>query len=256
MSHVAYVAYMLGTLMPRQNGWTDHEPVWGQTRVGPRNHDGVQITLRQGALLRGMRWPIVEKGSCKSVCLLPNYFGSLYFIHATGQSRITDFAFVSRQTSDMLIGILRWTGFEIKWLSGESSTWENIHWQAVFNQMIHATLYTGPMSRLVQTFQSRKATKKANGIRGVYRPTVVRRDVAKKKDCPKLQFGTLETLCDAEMPALLASITASTNSSRSSPVQAINLPVGLIYTVSQKKQDTKLLTITSPTIIRFSKFFH
>ena len=29
-----------------------------------------------------------------------------------------------------------------------------------------------------------------------------------------------------------------------------------IYTVSQKKQDTKLLAITSPTIIRFSIFFH
>jgi len=29
----------------------------------------------------------------------------------------------------------------------------------------------------------------------------------------------------------------------------------LKYTVSQKKQDTKLLAITSPTIIRFSKFF-
>jgi len=28
------------------------------------------------------------------------------------------------------------------------------------------------------------------------------------------------------------------------------------YTVSQKKQDTKLLAITSPTIIRFSKCFH
>ena len=28
------------------------------------------------------------------------------------------------------------------------------------------------------------------------------------------------------------------------------------YTVSQKKQDTKLLVITSPIIIRFSKFFH
>jgi len=30
----------------------------------------------------------------------------------------------------------------------------------------------------------------------------------------------------------------------------------MFYTVSQKKQDTKLLAITSPTIIRFSKFFH
>ena len=30
----------------------------------------------------------------------------------------------------------------------------------------------------------------------------------------------------------------------------------VIYAVSQKKQDTKLLAITSPTIIRFSKFFH
>jgi len=29
-----------------------------------------------------------------------------------------------------------------------------------------------------------------------------------------------------------------------------------VYTVSQKKQDTKLLAVTSPTIIRFSKFFH
>jgi len=29
-----------------------------------------------------------------------------------------------------------------------------------------------------------------------------------------------------------------------------------IYTVSQKKQDTKLLAITSPIITRFSKFFH
>jgi len=28
------------------------------------------------------------------------------------------------------------------------------------------------------------------------------------------------------------------------------------YTVSQKKQDTKLLPITSPNINRFSKFFH
>ena len=28
------------------------------------------------------------------------------------------------------------------------------------------------------------------------------------------------------------------------------------YTVSQKNQDTKLLAITSLTIIRFSKFFH
>ena len=30
----------------------------------------------------------------------------------------------------------------------------------------------------------------------------------------------------------------------------------IIYTVSQKKQDTKLLPITSPNINRFSKFFH
>jgi len=29
-----------------------------------------------------------------------------------------------------------------------------------------------------------------------------------------------------------------------------------IYTVSQKKQDTKLLIITSPNVNRFSKFFH
>jgi len=29
-----------------------------------------------------------------------------------------------------------------------------------------------------------------------------------------------------------------------------------IYTVSQKKQDTKLLHITSPNVNRFSKFFH
>ena len=57
-------------------------------------------------------------------------------------------------------------------------------------------------------------------IDSVYKPTVVSRDVAKKNDCPKLQLGTLETLCDSEMPALLASITASTNSSRSSPVHA------------------------------------
>jgi len=28
------------------------------------------------------------------------------------------------------------------------------------------------------------------------------------------------------------------------------------YTVSQKKQDTKLLPITSPNVNRFSKFFH
>ena len=32
--------------------------------------------------------------------------------------------------------------------------------------------------------------------------------------------------------------------------------VDIIYTVSQKKQDTKLLAIISPTIIRFSKFYH
>ena len=30
----------------------------------------------------------------------------------------------------------------------------------------------------------------------------------------------------------------------------------LNYTVSQKKQDTKLLPITSPTVNRFSKLFH
>jgi len=30
----------------------------------------------------------------------------------------------------------------------------------------------------------------------------------------------------------------------------------LFYTVSQKKQDTKLLPITSPNVNRFSKFFH
>ena len=29
-----------------------------------------------------------------------------------------------------------------------------------------------------------------------------------------------------------------------------------IYTVSQKKQDAKLLPITSPNVNRFSKFFH
>jgi len=29
-----------------------------------------------------------------------------------------------------------------------------------------------------------------------------------------------------------------------------------MYTVSQKKQDTKLLPITSPNVNRFSKFFH
>ena len=32
--------------------------------------------------------------------------------------------------------------------------------------------------------------------------------------------------------------------------------IRLIYTVSQKKQDTKLLPITSPNVNRFSKFFH
>jgi len=31
---------------------------------------------------------------------------------------------------------------------------------------------------------------------------------------------------------------------------------GHIYTVSQKKQDTKLLPITSPNVNQFSKFFH
>ena len=30
----------------------------------------------------------------------------------------------------------------------------------------------------------------------------------------------------------------------------------ILYTVSQKKQDTKLLPITSPNVNRFSKFFH
>jgi len=41
-----------------------------------------------------------------------------------------------------------------------------------------------------------------------------------------------------------------------------HLPAGEVvcdepfYTVSQKKQDTKLLPITSPNIGRFSKFFH
>jgi len=30
----------------------------------------------------------------------------------------------------------------------------------------------------------------------------------------------------------------------------------VLYTVSQKKQDTKLLPITSPNVNRFSKFFH
>jgi len=40
--------------------------------------------------------------------------------------------------------------------------------------------------------------------------------------------------------------------------QAHNKQVGVlyIYTVSQKKQDTKLLPITSPNVNRFSKFFH
>ena len=31
---------------------------------------------------------------------------------------------------------------------------------------------------------------------------------------------------------------------------------GVLYTVIQKKQDTKLLPITSPNIGRFLKFFH
>jgi len=31
---------------------------------------------------------------------------------------------------------------------------------------------------------------------------------------------------------------------------------GYNYTVSQKKQDTKLLPISSPNINQFSKFFH
>ena len=34
------------------------------------------------------------------------------------------------------------------------------------------------------------------------------------------------------------------------------LPFLPLYTVSQKKQDTKLLPITSPNVNRFSKFFH
>ena len=33
-------------------------------------------------------------------------------------------------------------------------------------------------------------------------------------------------------------------------------PYAAQYTVSQKKQDTKLLPITSPNVNRFSKFFH
>jgi len=39
----------------------------------------------------------------------------------------------------------------------------------------------------------------------------------------------------------------------------VTLAIGFynsLYTVSQKKQDTQLLAITSLTIIRFSKFFH
>ena len=38
--------------------------------------------------------------------------------------------------------------------------------------------------------------------------------------------------------------------------QKINTNLMGIYTVSQKKQDTKLLPITSPNVNRFSKFFH
>ena len=39
-------------------------------------------------------------------------------------------------------------------------------------------------------------------------------------------------------------------------VAASLFPCAVIYTVSQKKQDTKLLPITSPNVNRFSKFFH
>ena len=38
--------------------------------------------------------------------------------------------------------------------------------------------------------------------------------------------------------------------------QLVCLPYVHMYTVSQRKQDTKLLAITSPTIIRFWNFFH
>ena len=36
----------------------------------------------------------------------------------------------------------------------------------------------------------------------------------------------------------------------------LQLYYNIMYTVSQKKQDTKLLATTSPIIIRFSKIFH
>ena len=54
----------------------------------------------------------------------------------------------------------------------------------------------------------------ANGILSL--PIVVRTEVAKNSDCPKLQFGTLELFFVAVIPALCASITASRNRSNSS----------------------------------------
>jgi len=70
MSHVAWslCLYMSVCWAHRcklcKNGWTDHEPVWGLTHVGPRSHvlDGVKIRPYKDAILRSCptHWKALE----------------------------------------------------------------------------------------------------------------------------------------------------------------------------------------------------
>jgi len=54
-----------------------------------------------------------------------------------------------------------------------------------------------------------------------------------------------------------AAAAATTSAAADASKTAVNMTrVVCIYTVSQKKQDTKLLPVTSPNVNRFSKFFH
>ena len=55
------------------------------------------------------------------------------------------------------------------------------------------------------------------------------------------------------MPAGFRRHLVGKTSGKSGPKDQVALHY---YTVSQKKQDTKLLPITSPNVNRFSKFFH
>lgn len=61
-------------------------------------------------------------------------------------------------------------------------------------------------------------------------PIVVTTVLEKNNDCPKLQFGSLDTFFAADTPLLLARTTSSINASRSSSktfnmIKAVNIKI-------------------------------